>query len=216
MIDRLELSVMPENRTLVEANRIVPTERRIAESERKWSHNLVHRNLFLKALRKGEKKMKKVLIALTVLGLSLCATMALAADGKVYPGVMAVRSNASQPHPYILFGAVENSSSTSALRLVLPVVHDGTTIASAWVKVIDVNSTENVCASLMSWHRAGASYSGWSSPQKCSVGSYWTTQTLTFGPLSSISEAHYFFDAIIPKATPGGRSGIISYQVNEN
>jgi hypothetical protein len=159
--------------------------------------------------------MKKALFAITIMIISLCATMALADDTKVYPASMAVRWSAAEPVPTLNYSQIFNPSTTQWLKVDLPIIHDGGSIKNGWVKAIDMHFSAEVQITLFSVYRTGCSIAGWSSPSQRTNGTNCVPQTLNFGALSSISDAHYFYGCLIPPAYSGQLSGIVSYRIKE-
>jgi len=144
--------------------------------------------------------------------------IALADDGKVYPGSMAVRISGTQPDPALSYGSVANPSTTQWLYLDLPVIHDSIdkSIVNGWVEVIDRHPSYSIRVRLQSVYRTGSSIYGWWGPNKYSTGSSTSKQRLSVPGLGAKSYGHYFYGASIPPSYYGGRSTIISYKVSED
>lgn len=91
--------------------------------------------------------------------------------------------------------------------------------------VIDQNFAGNtvndrntqVCAQLFSVSQALSSIlTVRSAPLRCTTGANSVSQRLTFGGISANGNAHYYYSVSIPPTFNGSRSGIISYEVDEN
>ena len=161
--------------------------------------------------------MKKQLLTLALVTFSITALPTFAVDGKVYPGSMGVRWNASDPLPALNTSAIFNPSSTKSLRVDLPVIHDviSRRIKKGWVRVIDQHFTRNVRTQMVSVYRRCNGFRGWFSANKYSQGTSKCAQLKGFGALGSTSQAHYYYSCTIPPAYKGQRSGIVSYYAEE-
>lgn len=162
--------------------------------------------------------MRKVFIG-AVLMVTLCSVIAFAADDKLYPGVMGVRYNASQPVPHESYGALYNPSSTSTLSLALPIVRDGSggNIDSGWVKLVDQHYNQDISVRLYSIYRSdstGEIY-GWLSSTQTTTGSGPQVQTLTFGSLATNTYSSAYYFVTLPPTYSGVESQVISYYVVE-
>lgn len=84
-------------------------------------------------------------LTLTVLFLTSFLVPAFAADGKSYPGSMAVPWGSYRNTPYaISFSSFGNDSATTTLKVDLPLINDGSQyIYSGKVKVLDMNPSQN-------------------------------------------------------------------------
>lgn len=156
--------------------------------------------------------MKKSLFVMAISIVLLVASMAFA-DTKIYPGSMCVPWNSNQPVPLLNCSAIENPSSTTVLRVDCPVIGNGLSTQSAWMRVRDRNYDENVCATLITIYASKDGFAGWSSPQTCSSGTNKAAQGFYFGSLTGASNAHHYLSCSIPPTYRGNRSSIISYAV---
>ena len=156
--------------------------------------------------------MKKSLFVMAILIVLLVASMAFA-DTKIYTGSMCVPLNSDQPGPLLNAGAIENPSSTAGLRVYCPVIGNGLSTKSAWMRVRDRNYDEDVWATLVTIYASGPGYTWWSSPSTSSSGTNKAAQVFSFGFLKGASTAHHYFSCYIPPTYKGNRSSIISYEV---
>lgn len=157
--------------------------------------------------------MKKSLFVMAILIVLLVASMAFA-DTKIYPGSMCVPWNSNQPGPLLNAGAIQNPSSTAALRVDCPVIGNGLSTKSAWMRVRDRHYDEDVWAALVTVYASGHGYTWWSSPLTFSSGTNKAAQVLSFGFLKGASTAVHYFSCYIPPTYKGNMSSIISYEVN--
>lgn len=81
---------------------------------------------------------KRLIIALTAVAVSLAAGSAVAIDAKRYPGVTCRHMSGTMG---VFGGTIYNSSSTSELEVICPLVLDTGTIASGRVTFYDRNSS---------------------------------------------------------------------------
>ncbi len=156
--------------------------------------------------------MKKSLFVMAILIVLLVASMAFA-DTKIYPGSMCVPRDSNQPVPLLSISAIENPSSTTALRVDCPVIGNRHSTQSAWMRVRDRHYDENVWATLVTIYASGTGYTWWSSPWTSSSGTNKAAQVFSFGFLKGASTAHHYFSCYIPPTYRGNRSSIISYAV---
>src|SRR5262245_5071712 len=82
-------------------------------------------------------KFSVIAIAALAAGLSLTSRDARALDGKTYAGLTCRAAPGSSGTYGTYFGTVTNTSSSSELSLICPVVHDTGDISSATIKVWD-------------------------------------------------------------------------------
>ena len=138
-------------------------------------------------------------------------------DGKVYPGLMGVRLDSSQPVPDLYYDGMLNPSSTKSLRAHFPVIHDSInfSIRDGWVQVLDQNPNEKVEVKLLSNRRDRTGFSGWQTAWIGSTGASSVYQKLKLGSIGSDNCSAYYIAAKIPKKYSGRRSGVIRYQVVE-
>jgi hypothetical protein len=157
------------------------------------------------------------ILSMVVLTITMSASLALAEDGKIYPGSLCVRY-AGTSTPSYNFSAIGNPSNSSWLYLDCPVIHDSIngSIHDGWVDTIDSHYSSDVRCSLNSFYRSGSSWYGWWSPNRHSSGSGSHKQRLYYSGLGSNSSSHQYLSCRIPPRYSGNTSYIISYRVDEN
>ena len=162
--------------------------------------------------------MKKHLLTLAIVCLTIGSMNMFALDGKVYPGSMGVRWNSSDPVPALGWSAIFNPSTTKSLRVDLPVIHDviAKTIRQGWVRVVDKHYTQGVRAQLCAVYKGcSTGFYGKCLANKYSSGTSECPKVLSFGAVGAGSTAHYYFSCTIPPVYSGQKSGIVSYFVEE-
>jgi hypothetical protein len=157
--------------------------------------------------------MKKTLFIMTALIFSFLATIALA-DTKIYPGSMCVRWNSGQPVPTLNNSAIFNNSN-SWLYVDCPFIMKGTRTFSSWVKLADRNFNANVCCTQAHRYQSGATYFGWTGPQRCTNGTSTFPYTYFNGPLFANANTHGYFSCSVPPRYGNFLSGIHSYKVTD-
>ncbi|MCK5231826.1 MAG: hypothetical protein KAR13_16260 [Desulfobulbaceae bacterium] len=145
------------------------------------------------------------------------ALPALAADGKIYPGSMGVRTYGISTPTYYS-GTIGNPSATSWLNLVLPAIHDtiGGNINKSWVRVNDRHCRSNIRCKLYSRYKSGWGWYGWFSPTRYSSGSGCNEQVLSPGMIEANSISHCYFSCEIPPMYNNNISYINSYSVQDS
>jgi len=156
--------------------------------------------------------MKKSLFVMAILIVLLVASMAFA-DTKIYPGSMCVPRDSNQPVPLLNQSALLNPNSTTRLKVDCPVIGNGHSTKSAWMRVRDRHYDEDVWAVLVTIYASGPGFAGWSSPAQSSSGTNRSAQVFYFGSLTGASNAHHYFSCSIPPTYRGNMSSIISYAV---
>jgi hypothetical protein len=142
-------------------------------------------------------------------------------DGKIYPASMCVRWAGSEP--LLEHSRLFNTGSTT-LRLDCPIVRDiiggfipG--IQEGYLDVINNHGTEQVCAEVVGVSQVeSATFTVESSGRQCTPLSGFQSQRLSFNnpPVIGVRKTeHYYFSVSIPPVDAGRRSGIISYEVDE-
>ncbi len=163
---------------------------------------------------------KNLLLAGLVAGVITTGAHTVSADdGKLYAGSECVAYSGTAR--YSSAGAVYNSSATSDVSVVCPIVHDqlgGQNIASAVVTVIDTNNdsgARRVSCRLLAHLRDNGTYFGnWSTIRHSHNGD---PVALNFGAIATLNAHHYYFRCAIPRrdANTNRASQIVSYRVNE-
>lgn len=146
----------------------------------------------------------------------LCSFHAEAADNKIYPGAMGVKTAGADPA--YSQGAISNPSSTSWMYVTLPLVNDTyTQIEASWVRVLDRHYNSNVSCSVNSayWNNTHDTFYGSWGANRASTGSSDNVQVLDTGTATGGSTRHYFMKCSIPPTYSGNRSYIVSYQAGE-
>lgn len=163
--------------------------------------------------------MKKI-FAVTIMLVMMCSGMVYADGCKIYPGVMGVRANASQPVPWEYWGALGNPSSKSSLAMALPVVRDCNhgKLANGWVRLVDQHYNSDISVKLISTYRDGATgvIYAWQSPVQTTVGSGPQVQTKVFTALGANHYSSAYYWVVLPPSYNGKYSHVISYHVNED
>jgi hypothetical protein len=147
----------------------------------------------------------------------LSMSQAFAADEKIYPGEMCIRAWGGIPY---LDAASLFNAGTDMMHVDCPLVRDNTTggFSSGYVKIVDLNPGTDVKCSLQIAYRGGDGVMYWYAVQ--ATGQQYAVsfgpQNLSVGGFSFTSQTHYFYSCNIPPVSSYGRSGIVSYHLNEN
>ena len=154
--------------------------------------------------------------AVVALSAGLGSPTAWAIDNTTFPGAMCIR-NSDQPGGSAHFGnsaRLFNTSTTTALNVICPIVRDNTTTpwASVQVTVIDQHVSQNVSCRALSFSRDGTttlqtavlSTSGNSSSGK----------VINFGAIGEFDNGYHFLRCHLP---PKGAeaSAVASYLISE-
>ncbi|MDH5228960.1 MAG: hypothetical protein OEY38_02765 [Gammaproteobacteria bacterium] len=169
--------------------------------------------------------MKKFKINL-LLALLLSGVMqaSFAADGKNYPGSQCVRWSGSTAITYSA-SEMQNNSTTTDLNVDCVATKDiiGGKVDAHWVRMRDQNGNSGKDVSCRLWSVYGrtdaAGMWGWSGPLLKTVGSSpYVQHKSTSSDVSSNTVSHYYFSCVIPPRNnaTGGKSGIVTYQIDES
>lgn len=168
----------------------------------------------------------RALLKVAAFGLvTLASTLAVAADGKVFPGTMCRQEGASSSITYDGNGRIQNPTA-SPVWVVCPIVRDSVTATWSAVTAIvadrnggadDASNNANVVCRAWTAQVDGL---GWYT-QKNTLGAYpnwWDFQSLTFATNGANERdwGSYYLECRIPAVYNGLYSGIDSYQIDEN
>jgi hypothetical protein len=155
--------------------------------------------------------------------LALASSNAFAADGKDYPGMVCVPDQTSVPAGHVngtaqvYAGTLMNMSSTEALFVTCPFVHDQNNIQSATIQIYDRSPSAEVSCTLHSEIDNSSGMTIFSSATVGSgVGSFSSVSTaLSFG---AVSTGNYnYAQCSIPKKDPtNGSSHVAGFTVVES
>lgn len=169
-------------------------------------------------------KQKAISSALIASGLLFGGVSPSYADFKTYPGSECVRWNENvDPASYLFFSQRFNPSTSRVLFLDCLADHDrakgGVGVASSWIRVIDQNPTDRICAQLVGFSHIGASVFIRLTPFQCTsvAGASPDSVELNTGGLSGVPfDAHYYFSVqAVPRRSGDRDSGVVTYFVNE-
>lgn len=163
--------------------------------------------------------MKKI-FAVTIMLVIICSGSVYADGCKIYPGVMGVRANASQPVPSESWGALGNPDSKNTLAMALPIVRDcnHSILANGWVNLVDQHYNSDISIRLISAFRNAANgviYT-WQSPVQTTIGSGPQVQPKVFSALGANSYSSAYYWVVLPPSYNGKQSQVISYALNED
>ena len=154
------------------------------------------------------KSIIMVLAIASIVSLSIAAH----ADWKNYPASMCVK--VSGPTPSYSSSNIYNPSTTTTMHVDCPAVKDtDASIAGAWMKVKDRNSSMAVECTFVSAYVSGSTVYYWSTSEASTTSSSWTT--LEFSGLSENDSGYYYIGCSVPPKE-SYMSGIGPYRVNEN
>lgn len=160
-------------------------------------------------------KLHMLLIALPLLASAYQPAHAI--DGKTLPGAACQPLNKDSLFFISSTGVLFNTSTTTFLTVICPVVRDtiaSNGISSAQIRAIDNNTTFGVSCTLDSRNASAGLTS--SRTANSAAGTNPSPQTLSYFGLSSSSGGYYMFRCTIPPQQTAGTSGIVMYRVDEN
>ena len=166
-------------------------------------------------------KQKAISSALIAAGLLFGGISPSYADFKTYAASECVRWNESaDPDSYLNFSRRYNPSTDKRLFLDCPAVHDRyANVAASWIRVIDRNPTDRICAQLVAFWHIGGVPGFKATPWQCTTNAWNSPNSvqLNTGGLTGVpSDAHYYFSVqAVPRRYQGNDSGVVTYFVNE-
>ncbi len=150
-------------------------------------------------------------IALSLLALTVGAGITLASTTTNTPGAVCVASSGS-----LINGAsgesanFTNASATAVCAADRSIAPTLSTKVSAVVWVVDESTSANVCCTINSKNPSGTLIS---SPQVCSSGSTYASQTLTLAQITDgYTYSHYYVSCTVPALSGGLISKILGYR----
>lgn len=142
---------------------------------------------------------------------------ALATDDKGYPGSVCRPTGGGA---YSLNGIGVFNTGATPMSISCPVVRDGSSVASAIVKVLDRNPNEDLSCIVVAEIASGTFFVSDESPAVGSgttfASSNVTTLTLPAVSLTSFSGTYDYLECTIPSVFSGNFSHLISITVKEN
>jgi hypothetical protein len=158
---------------------------------------------------------------LSVAGLALTLGFvgsASARDGTIYPGSMCIPVSGGTRA--ITFGAIANTSATSAMSLDCPVVRQETERPidpTSWVRLIDLHPTNNITCEIWATEFLSLTSGGfWSSGPQSTTGFGTHTQVLSFPGVGASNLAHETLSCTLPVQQSGHSSHLATYKIEEN
>jgi len=166
-------------------------------------------------------KTKAMSIAVVSTAMMLGSVSPSYADHKSYPASECERWNENyDPATYLSWSRRYNPSRTRRLRLDCPITKDRFhNIRSSWIRVIDRNPRDNVCARIAAFRQLGNSAVTRVGPARCTSipGNSPNAVHLNTGGLGGIwNDMHYYMSVYkVPTRYNNRDSGVVTYYVDE-
>lgn len=165
---------------------------------------------------------KGISSALIAAGFFLGGVSPAYADFKTYAGSECEPFSAAEPDSFLAFSGRFNSSPADVLNLDCPAIHDrNVRVDSSWIRVIDRNPNEQVCAQFVAFEQIGGAIFSVTTPIQCTDNAFPSPNSvqLNTGGLAALPPigAHYFFSVqSVPRLFGiDAASGVVTYFVNE-